>query len=124
MGLLADIQTDVAAAFDGDLADAVKSFIIERGIEEGYDTSTGNVSGTPDSDSSRGVFISYTIEEIQRLGVSPKDVMVIILQSEITMEVTDGCIITRSEDNQKFRVKSVEEDPAKAIYIAHCRYGT
>lgn len=123
MGLQLDIQTDVANAFDNDLADAVKDFTLTQYSRSGYDAATGSVTRTSNTENSRGVFYDYTIEELSALGIDPQSSKVIVLQNELTLIPRIADTITRLSDLQVFRIFKVEKDPADATYILHCLAG-
>lgn len=117
MGLQAEIQADIAAAFDTDLADAVNAFTGQRVIAGQYDPvkdittddHTINYSG-------RGVFTDYGIKEIDGLNILRTDTKLIALQNEVTELPAIGDKI-----NGVFDVINVGADPADASYILQLR---
>lgn len=121
MGLRTDVQTDVAAAFDGDLADAVKSFTLKQYNRGQYNPATGDLSGAayPNEYTSRGVFADYEQPEVLNSAIEPGDVQVIVLQNEL--EVTPRIADVIVESSVEYRVIGIGKDPADAIWQIHVR---
>lgn len=122
MGLREDVQTDVANAFDTDLADAVSNLVLEHITRSttAYDTSTGVYTETSTTATSRGVFGSYTQSELSNSAIEPTDTKLIVLQNEITIEPKAKDTITK-ENSKSFRVIQVGRDPADATYVIQLR---
>lgn len=114
MGLRSEIQTDIGAAFDGDLADAVKSFTIAAFNRGTYDPTADEYGsyGTPVT--SRGVFGRYFQQEILNSNIEPSDVKLIVLQNELSMTPKIGDQIVEGTD--EYRLQWVEKDPADTIW--------
>ena len=122
MGIREDIQTDIAAEFDGDLADAVSNFVLthfDRG-EGVYNTSTGLYTGDSVDYSSRGVFGSYLQSEIANSPIEPTDIKLIILQNEIDVEPSLRDSLTK-ENSKLYRIINVKQDAANATYTLQIR---
>ena len=85
MGLRSEIQTEVAAAFNTDLADAVQTIILVDNKNSIYNPATGDYSETGLTHSTRGVISSYTQLEIRNSGgsIDITDNKILILANEI-----------------------------------------
>ncbi|MPW63663.1 glutamate 5-kinase [Moraxella catarrhalis] len=116
MGLNVEISTDIAQAFDTDLADAVKDFTGRRVILSDDDwavndtqvLSTINYSG-------RGVFTGFYAHEIDNKTIMQQDTKLICLQSELT----DTPQINDSINQMK--VINISQDPAGICYFIQLR---
>lgn len=116
MGLNAEISTEIAQAFDTDLADAVKDFTGRRVILSDDDwavndtqvLSTINYSG-------RGVFTGFHAYEIDNKTIMQQDTKLICLQSELT-EVPQI-----DDEINKMKIISISHDPAEVIFTIQLR---
>lgn len=122
MGLRDELQTDVAEAFDSDLADAIHAFTCTKIINSGeYDPVTETYSEQIDgSYSGRGVlFGSYSQYEVLNLGVLASDSKAIVLQNEVTADpkVDDEWQTERG----LFRVIYIKPDSVGASYTVQLR---
>ena len=119
MSLRTDIQTDIAAAFDTDLADAVKTLNLVQ-IADSYDPTTGVNTPTETAYATRGVLASYKNREFFDRSIEPTDVRAIILTNELsaTPEIDDyieyGTI--------RYKIISAVADPADAHWELQCRF--
>lgn len=115
MSLRADIQTDMAAAFDTDLADAVRAFTLTRVTGSDYDPITGDETQTTDTFDSRGVFGGFKTEQVDDQHILATDEKLTVLQNELgtTPEIGD--------DIAGKRVMNVWQDPAKATWTIQLR---
>lgn len=139
MGLREDIQTDVAAAYDTDLADAVNAFTGRRETVSGeYDPITGSYPTIVINYAGRGVFGGYTVQELagsSRVGTGETQGQHIlrtdikldgVLQNELINDVT-GLPETPKVDDKVTRdgvtysVVNVAQDPAGATYTLQLR---
>ncbi|HET8791798.1 MAG TPA: glutamate 5-kinase [Modicisalibacter sp.] len=128
MGLREDIQTDVAAAYDTDLADAVNAFTGRRETVSGeYDPVTGSYPTIVTNFSGRGVFGSYSVREVDGSHILITDVKLDgVLQNELINDVT-GLPETPKVDDKVTRdgvtysVINVAADPAQATYTLQLR---
>lgn len=119
MGLRDEIQTDIAEAFNTDLADAITPFTcvrITKGnwdpVEETYDETRFEYSG-------RCVAGSYSQQEIIALGVLETDKKATLLQNEVTA-------VPLLDDewqmvNGLYRVMHIKQDPADASWTIQLR---
>lgn len=118
MGLRIDIQTDVAKAFDTDLADAVKSFTY-RSIVSTFDENTNTTSEVTTDYTSRGVFTKFTKERLRDNSILDTDVKVIILQNEINVEPVQHNLIIQGL--KEYTIEKVKQDPADVTWVLQCR---
>lgn len=121
MGLRDDIQADIAAAFDADLADAVQSFSGTREVSGEYDPDTGTSTTTVEY-SGRGVFGSFQQDEIDGQHIIATDTKLTALQNEVTKD-SDGSQYT-PEVNDYIggkTVVAVQQDPSSATWALALR---
>lgn len=123
MGLLSDLNQSLIEAFDGELADAVKDFVLQQYLRGQYDPSTGSLTGTPYpvTFSSRGVFSSYAQVDIFNSNIDPTDVKLIVIQSELLTNPAIGDLIIRTEDSYRFRIVGIGQDPADVSWEIQIR---
>ncbi|OAV21417.1 hypothetical protein AO372_0735 [Moraxella catarrhalis] len=117
MGLNAEISTEIAQAFDGDLKDVVKDFTVVRVILSDDDWA---VNDTPQvlstiNYSGRGVFTGFYAHEIDNKTIMQQDTKLICLQSELT----DTPQINDSINQMK--VINISQDPAGICYFIQLR---
>lgn len=121
MGLRDDIQTDIAEAFNTDLADAVKILTIIDRKSGAYDPATGDLSGSETRTGTRGTVSSYTALETMYSGgaIDIHDSKILILANEVNVvPITDNFVEVAGEE---YRILGVKKDPADAAYILHTR---
>ena len=118
MGLREDIQTDIGAAFDGDLADAVKVLTLIK-ITGTYNDDPGDNTLTEVPFQTRGVLDKYEAIEIFNESVRPTDVKAIILINELdtTPEIDDYI----EYSGIGYKIIRVRSDPADAHWELQCR---
>jgi hypothetical protein len=122
MGLYDDIDTDIKAAFDTDLADAVFDVTITQYQRGTYDPTTGQATQAPiNSQVTRGVYTGNWTYEVYNSPVEPLDEMFIMLQSEIDFEPDVSCTIESTERGLS-RVLEVRKDPVNATYELRLRF--
>ena len=90
MGLRADVQTGIAAAFDSALADAVRSFTLTRVTGTDYDPLTGEETQTTETFQGRGVFGGFKTEQVDNEHILATDEKLTVLQSEISTDPEIG----------------------------------
>lgn len=115
MGLRYSIQSDIAAAFDTDLSDAVQSFTATRTAQGAYDPATGTVSEQVTTYTGRGVFGAFKVSEADGQNILATDVKLTALQNELT----DTPKINDVIDSKA--VVSINQDPAGATYTLALR---
>ena len=122
MGIKDDIQTEVAAAFSADLADAVDTFTCEKPIYSGefdFETQTYPVVGS-ESYSGRGVlFGSYLKDMVKPTDYQVTDSKAIVLQNEVAgiPQIGDVWVTGKGE----FEVKNISQDPTSSIWSCQLR---
>lgn len=125
MGLRDDIQTDLAAAFDDDLADAVVPFTGTYMGPGVLDPISETTTAQPITYTGRGVLDSYDSRRIDGLNILVGDVLLICLANEVTDKPAVGHEITADDlitgEPVKYRVVSPGIDPAKAHYEIQLR---
>lgn len=118
MGLRSDLQSDIAAAFDDDLADGVSTFVLRK-VTSTFNTATNSTSETTADTSSRGVFLRYRTRELKDSDIEPKTYYLIVLQNELAVipEIDDLVIV----ESTIYKVFDIKKDPAKATWVIRCR---
>lgn len=117
-----ELQTELAAAFNDDLADAVDTFTCEKPIYSGvfdFETQTYPVVGS-ESYSGRGVlFGSYLKDLVKPADYQAEDAKAIVLQNEVTaVPQIDDVWATSKGD---FKVVNIGADPVAATYTLQLR---
>ena len=122
MGMKDELQEELAAAFDEDLADAVDTFTCEKLIYSGefdFETQTYPVIGN-ESYSGRGVlFGSYQKELVKPVDYQAEDAKAIVLQNEVSGVPQIGDVWNTVKGD--FEVKNIGSDPVSATYIIQLR---
>lgn len=126
MGLQDKLQTKLAKAFDGKLADAVSAF---AGTYQGpgvYDPVTEETTAVPVTYTGRGVLARYETRRIDNINILSGDLQLIALTNEVTDRPAEGHTITAPDlaDRTKsvsYLVKGVQVDPASATYQIQLR---
>ena len=117
-----ELQEELAAAFNEDLADAVDSFTCQKPIYSGvfdFETQTYPVVGS-DSYSGRGVlFGSYQKELVKPVDYQAEDAKAIVLQNEVAQVPQIGDVWNTVKGD--FEVKNIGSDPVSATYIIQLR---
>jgi len=118
MGLRSDIQSDLAAAFDIDLADAVSTFTGTYMGPGVWDPVNETTTAQPVTYTGRGVLDSYDSQRIDGLNILVGDLLLICLANEVTDRPAVGHQITVTDlmtgQPAVYRVVSPAPDPAKA----------
>ena len=117
-----ELQAELAAAFNEDLADAVDSFTCEKPIYSGvfdFETQTYPVVGS-ESYSGRGVlFGSYLKDLVKPADYQAEDAKAIVLQNEVTGIPQIGDVWATSKGD--FKVVNIGADPVAATYTIQLR---
>lgn len=122
MGMRDELQEELAAAFNEDLADAVDSFNCEKLIYSGefdFETQTYPVIGN-ESYSGRGVlFGSYLKDMVKPADYQATDSKATVLQNEVTgiPQIGDVWVTGKGE----FEVKNISKDPTSSIWTCQLR---
>jgi hypothetical protein len=125
VGLRDDIQIDLAAAFDEDLADAVQPFSGTYKGEGSWDPVTETSTAPTIVYSGRGVMDSYDSRRIDNVNIKVGDVLLLCLANEVTDRPQVGHQITALDlitgAPVTYRVETAEMDPARAHYEIQLR---
>ena len=122
MGMRDELQEELAAAFNEDLADAVDTFTCEKPIYSGefdFETQTYPVVGS-ESYLGRGVlFGSYQKDLVKPTDYQAEDAKAIVLQNEVTaVPQIDDVWATSKGD---FKVVNIGADPTDSIWVCQLR---
>ena len=117
-----ELQEELAAAFNEDLADAVDSFTCTKPIYSGvfdFETQTYPIVGN-ESYSGRGVlFGSYQKDLVKPADYQAEDAKAIVLQNEVTaVPQIDDVWATSKGD---FKVINIGADPTNSIWTCQLR---
>lgn len=122
MGMRDELQEELAAAFDEDLADAVDTFTCEKLIYSGefdFEKQTYPVVGD-ESYSGRGVlFGSYLKDMVKPTDYQVTDSKAVVLQNEVTGIPQIGDVWVTGKGG--FRVVNIGADPVAATYTIQLR---
>ena len=116
-----ELQEELAAAFDDDLADAVDTFTCEKPIYSGefdFETQTYPVVGS-ESYSGRGVRGNYLRDMVKPIDYQTTDAKVIVLQNELTGIPQIGDVWQFKDGG--FEVKNISQDPTNSIWTCQLR---
>ena len=117
-----ELQEELAAAFDEDLADAVQSFICSKTIQSGdfdFVTQTYPII-TVEAYTGRGVlFGSYLKDMVKPTDYQVADSKAVVLQNEVTQvpQIGDEWVTPKGE----FKVVNIGADPVSATYSIQLR---
>lgn len=125
MGMRDEIQTELAEAFDEDLADAVQQFTGTYKGEGAWDPETETSTAPTIAYSGRGVMAGYDSRRIDNVNIKVGDVRLVCLTNEVgdrpqvghqitTLDLMTGAAVT-------YRVESADVDPAQACYEMQLR---
>lgn len=122
MGMRDELQEELAAAFNEDLADAVDTFTCEKPIYSGefdFETQTYPTI-TVEAYSGRGVlFGSYLKDMVKPTDYQVTDSKATVLQNEVTQVPQISDIWATSKG--RFKVMSVGADPTESIWVCQLR---
>lgn len=117
-----ELQEELAAAFNDDLADAVDTFTCEKPIYSGefdFETQTYPVVGS-ESYSGRGVlFGSYLKDLVKPADYQAEDAKAIVLQNEVTQvpQIDDVWVTSKGD----LKVINIGADPTNSIWTCQLR---
>jgi hypothetical protein len=123
MGIRSDIQTDIAAAFDTDLADTVSLLegVFTQSSGE-YDPATGQYPTITTNYRGRGVLGGFRTFEIDGVRILATDYKITALQNELLLTGTSSPAVPRVDDViNGMTVIDVQQDPANAAWSLQCR---
>lgn len=125
MGIRDELQTEVAAAFDTDLQDAVKDFTGTYTHRGDWDPVTETGSETQVMYSGRGVMARYKLRRIDGVNILHGDLKLTALVNEVTDKPAVGHFVTAPEPitgvPQRYEVITAAVDSAGAAYSIQLR---
>ena len=125
MGIRDELQTEVAAAFDTDLQDAVKDFTGTYTVRGDWDPVTETGSETQVTYSGRGVLARYKLRRIDGVNILHGDLKLTALVNEVTDKPAVGHFVTAPEPitgvPQRYEVITAAVDSAGAAYSIQLR---
>ena len=116
-----ELQEELAAAFNDDLADAVDSFTCTKLIYSGvfdFETQTYPVVGS-ESYSGRGVLGNYLKDLVKPADYQAEDAKAIVLQNEVSGVPQIGDVWVTSKGD--FKVVNIGADPTDSIWVCQLR---
>lgn len=123
MGIRSGIQTDIAAAFDADLADTVSLLegVFTQSSGE-YDPATGKYPTVTTTYRGRGVLGGFRTLEIDGVRILATDYKITALQNELLIAGTNSPVVPRVDDViNGMTVIDVQQDPANTSWSLQCR---
>lgn len=125
MGIRDELQTEVAAAFDTDLQDAVKDFTGTYTVRGDWDPVTETGGETQVMYSGRGVMARYKLRRIDGVNILHGDLKLTALVNEVTDKSAVGHFVTAPEPitgvPQRYEVITAAVDSAGAAYSIQLR---
>lgn len=125
MGIRDELQTEIAAAFDGDLADAVNDFTGSYVIQTDWDPVTETGGETTVTYTGRGVLSKYSLNRIDGVNILHGDLKLTALVNEVTDKPAVGHFVTAPEPitgvPQRYEVITAAVDSAGAAYSIQLR---
>lgn len=125
MGIRDELQTEVAAAFDTDLQDAVKDFTGTYTVRGDWDPVTETGSETQVMYSGRGVMARYKLRRIDGVNILHGDLKLTALVNEVTDRPAVGHFVMAPEPitcvPQRYEVITAAVDSAGAAYSIQLR---
>lgn len=125
MGIRDELQTEIAEAFDTDLADAVHDFTGSYVIQAGWDPVTETGGETTVNYSGRGVISRYELSRIDGVNILHGDQRLTALANEVTDTPAESHTITAPDLitglPQNYRIVTINPDPAAATYRIQLR---
>ncbi|MDM3352405.1 glutamate 5-kinase [Citrobacter sp. Cb007] len=125
MGIRDELQTEVAAAFDTDLQDAVKDFTGTYTVRGDWDPVTETGDEMQVMYSGRGVMARYKLRRIDGVNILHGDLKLTALVNEVTDKPAVGHFVTAPEPitgvPQRYEVITTAVDSAGAAYSIQLR---
>ncbi|HID9124521.1 TPA: glutamate 5-kinase [Klebsiella michiganensis] len=125
MGIRDEIQTEVAAAFDTDLQDAVNEFTGSYKVRSVWDPVTETGSETQVTYLGRGVLARYKLRRIDGVNILHGDLKLTALVNEVTDKPAVGHFVTAPDPItgilQRYEVITAAADSAGAAYSIQLR---
>lgn len=125
MGIRDELQTEIAAAFDTDLKDAVKDFTGTYTVRGDWDPITETGSETQVTYSGRGVLARYKLRRIDGVNILHGDLKLTALVNEVTDKPAVEHFVTAPDPItgafQRYEVITAAVDSAGAAYSIQLR---
>ncbi|MDL4445571.1 glutamate 5-kinase [Klebsiella michiganensis] len=125
MGIRDELQTEVAAAFDTDLQDAVNEFTGSYKVRSVWDPVTETGSETQVTYLGRGVLARYKLRRIDGVNILHGDLKLTALVNEVTDKPAVGHFVTAPDPItgvvQRYEVITTAADSADAAYSIQLR---
>ncbi|GDK73527.1 hypothetical protein BvCmsKSNP065_04632 [Escherichia coli] len=125
MGLREEIQSEVAAAFDEELVDAVSDFSGSYATHRYWDPVTDTGGEFTTTYTGRGVLARYKLNRIDGNNILHGDLKLTVLVCEVTDKPAVGHIIETyepvSRQLQRYEVITVSVDPSASVYSIQLR---
>ncbi|HHT5260592.1 glutamate 5-kinase [Klebsiella michiganensis] len=125
MGIRDELQTEVAAAFDTDLQDAVNEFTGSYKVRSVWDPVTETGSETQVTYLGRGVLARYKLRRIDGVNILHGDLKLTALVNEVTDKPAIGHFVTTPDPItgvlQRYEVITSAADSAGAAYSIQLR---
>lgn len=125
MGIRDELQTEVAAAFDTDLQDAVNEFTGSYKVRNVWDPVTETGSETQMNYTGRGVLARYKLRRIDGVNILHGDLKLTALVNEVTDKPAVGHFVTALDPItgvlQRYEVITAAADSAGAAYSIQLR---
>lgn len=119
MGMKDKLETKLAKAFDGKLADAVRQIVGSYNGPGVFDPVTEETTAETITYTGRGVITGFKVERIDGINIKVGDAKCVILSNEIDAVPDVGHAISSGTEN--FLVHLVLPDPTGATYQLHLR---
>jgi hypothetical protein len=112
----ADIQADIAAAMDSDLADTVEAFEAQRvSVSDTLDPVTGTYPETTETWAGRWIRDTWTVQELDTQHIESTDIKRVVLQNETPWVPKPGDTV------DGYRVVDAQQDGALATWTIQLR---
>lgn len=125
MGIRDELQTEVVAAFDTDLQDAVNEFTGSYKVRSVWDPVTETGSETQVTYLGRGVLARYKLRRIDGVNILHGDLKLTALVNEVTDKPAVGHFVTAPDPItgvlQRYEVITAAADSAGAAYSIQLR---
>lgn len=125
MGLREEIQSEVAAAFDEDLADAVSDFSGSYVAHRNWNPVTETGGESTATYTGRGVLTRYKLGRIDGINILHGDLKLTALVCEVTDKPAVGHIIEIydpvSRQLQRYEIITASVDPSASVYSIQLR---
>ncbi|HCI5632887.1 TPA: glutamate 5-kinase [Klebsiella variicola subsp. variicola] len=125
MGIRDEVQTEVAAAFDTDLSDAVNEFTGSYTVSGAWDPVTETGSETQMNYTGRGVLARYKLRRIDGVNILHGDLKLTALVNEVTDKPAVGHFVSALDPItgvlQRYEVITAAADSAGAAYSIQLR---